>query len=235
VLAYFAAVAGERAKPESFHDTIGVMSPSFREHVDVARSVPRAIGWGALGLVVLSCRTPPPLVHTAPEANASGQASAPAPPPPPPAPAASNAAPPSEPPRPPAPDHAELEARYAGRPALSVLRGEASYYGAAFAGRKTASGEVFDPDLFTAAHRTLRFGTVLRVKRVDTGAVVYVRVNDRGPYGKKRRILDLSTAAASRLDMLKRGIAEIRAEVVERAPAPPSKKKATKTARIESP
>lgn len=208
------------------------MSPSFREHVDVARSVPRAIVWGALGLVVFSCRTPPPLVHPAP---AAGQTPAPAPaPPPPPAPAASNSAP-AEPPRPSAPDHAELEARYAGRPALSVLRGEASYYGAAFAGRKTASGEVFDPELFTAAHRTLRFGTVLRVKRVDTGAVVYVRVNDRGPFGKKRRILDLSTAAAGRLDMLKRGIAEIRAEVVEQAPPPPSKKKSTKTARAESP
>jgi len=208
------------------------MSPSFCEHVDVARSVPRAIVWGALGFVLLSCHTPPPLAHPAP---AAGQTPAPAPAPPaPPAPAASSSSAPTEPPRPSAPDHAELEARYDGRPALSVLRGEASYYGAAFAGRKTASGEVFDPELFTAAHRTLRFGTVLRVKRVDTGAVVYVRVNDRGPFGKSRRILDLSTAAAGRLDMLKRGIAEVRAEVVERAPPPPSKKKPTQTARVES-
>jgi len=208
------------------------MSPSFREHVDVVRSVPRAIGWGVLGLVVFGCRTPPPLVHSAPETRASSQASAPAPgPPPAPSPAASGD--PSSKPPPSPPDHEELEVRYAGRPALSVLRGEASYYGAAFAGRKTASGEVFDPARFTAAHRTLAFGTVLRVTRVDTGAVVYVRVNDRGPYGKKRRILDLSSAAAGRLDMLKRGIAEIRAEVVERAPS--KKKNKTQTARVESP
>jgi rare lipoprotein A len=66
---------------------------------------------------------------------------------------------------------------------------------------------------------------VLRVTRVDTGAVVYVRVNDRGPFGKKRRILDLSEAAAASLDMLKRGIAEVLVEVVERGKAPSKKKK----------
>jgi peptidoglycan lytic transglycosylase len=110
----------------------------------------------------------------------------------------------------------ELAERYAKRHALSTLRGEASYYGKAFAGRKTASGEVFEPRRFTAAHRSLPFGTVLRVKRVGTPSVVYVRVNDRGPFGKKRRILDLSEAAAGELDMLRDGVCEVRIEVLER-------------------
>ena len=109
----------------------------------------------------------------------------------------------------------ELAERYAKRSALSTLRGEASYYGKAFAGRKTASGEVFEPRRYTAAHRSLPFGTVLRVKRVGTPSVVYVRVNDRGPFGKKRRILDLSEAAAGELDMLRDGVCEVRIEVLE--------------------
>ena len=110
----------------------------------------------------------------------------------------------------------ELVERYAKRRALSTLRGEASYYGKAFAGRKTASGELFEPRRFTAAHRSLPFGTVLRVKRVGSPALVYVRVNDRGPFGKKRRILDLSEAAAGELDMLRDGVCQVRVEVLER-------------------
>ena len=113
-------------------------------------------------------------------------------------------------------EQTELAERYAKRKALSTLRGEASYYGRAFAGRKTASGETFEPARFTAAHRSLPFGTVLRVTRVGTKSVVYVRVNDRGPFGKKRRILDLSEAAAGELDMLRDGVCEVRIEVLER-------------------
>lgn len=120
-------------------------------------------------------------------------------------------------------DQHELRERYGKRRSLGVLHGEASYYGAAFAGRKTASGEVFEPKKYTAAHRTLPFGTVLRVTRVDTKAVVYVKVNDRGPYGKKGRILDLSTAAADTLGMLRRGIADVRADIVERGKPPAPK------------
>lgn len=120
----------------------------------------------------------------------------------------------------PAPDYSheqrELADRFGKRRPLSTLRGEASYYGRAFAGRKTASGEVFDPARFTAAHRTLPFGSVLRVTRIGTPAVVYVRVNDRGPFGKKRRIIDLSEAAAGELDMLRDGICDVRVEVLER-------------------
>jgi rare lipoprotein A len=110
----------------------------------------------------------------------------------------------------------ELAERYTKHRALSTLRGEASYYGKAFAGRKTASGEIFQPRRYTAAHRSLPFGTVLRVHRVGTASVVYVRVNDRGPFGKKRRIIDLSEGAAGELDMLRDGVCEVRVEVLER-------------------
>lgn len=183
-------------------------------------------------LLLAACRTPPPLSSPPPEPVAARSEPRASPRPPPAVATASVAlARATPPPAPPAgADHAELLERYDGKPALGVLRGEASYYGAAFAGRKTASGEVFDPARFTAAHRTLPFGTVLRVTRLDTGGVVYVRVNDRGPFGRKRRILDLSTAAAERLDMLRRGIAEIRADIVEHGKRPtPRTKKSRRT------
>ena len=67
----------------------------------------------------------------------------------------------------------------------------------------------------TAASRDLPFGTIVRVVRVDTGASVVVRVNDRGPFGDRRRILDLSRAAAERLDMIRAGVVTIRAEILE--------------------
>jgi rare lipoprotein A len=203
------------------------MRPSVHRHIDRGSSTFRVARWVLFGAVVVCCRTPPPLARPAEEPVAPSVAPAPAgpaqpPPPPPPAPRGQKAPPP--PPRA-AQDPGELAVRYAGRPALKVLRGEASYYGKAFAGRKTASGEVFDPDRFTAAHRSLAFGTVLRVTRIDTKAVVYVRINDRGPFGKARRILDLSTAAADKLDMLRRGIAEVRAEIVEHGKRKPKRSK----------
>lgn len=96
-----------------------------------------------------------------------------------------------------------------------VLRGEASYYADFFDGRKTASGERYDPGAMTAANRTLPLGTRVRIRRVDTGHSVVVRVNDRGPFGKRRRIFDLSKAAAKKLNMLERGTAQIEAVVLE--------------------
>jgi len=102
------------------------------------------------------------------------------------------------------------------RPALEVLEGRASYYADRFEGRSTASGEPYRARELTAASRDLPFGTVVRVVRVDTGASVVVRVNDRGPFGDERRILDLSRAAAEALDMIRAGVIEIRAEVLER-------------------
>ena len=85
----------------------------------------------------------------------------------------------------------------------------ASYYGESFRGRPTASGETFDPDALTAAHRTLPFGTCLRVESEGSGRSVRVRINDRGPYAKGR-ILDLSEAAARQLDLVRQGVARVR-------------------------
>ncbi len=90
-------------------------------------------------------------------------------------------------------------------PSATVLAsGMASSYGDAHAGNRTASGERFDPDGMTAAHRTLPFGTRLRVTDPSTGRSVVVRVNDRGPFHKSR-VLDLSEAAARELGIVRRG------------------------------
>lgn len=94
-----------------------------------------------------------------------------------------------------------------------VQRGMASYYGKALHGNTTASGETFNMHEFTAAHRSLPFGTVVRVTRMDTGQYVVVKINDRGPYAKGR-IIDLSRAAARSIDMLSDGVAEVVVEVV---------------------
>jgi rare lipoprotein A len=85
-----------------------------------------------------------------------------------------------------------------------VGRGLASWYGGRFHGRKTASGERFDMHQLTAAHRTLPFGTVVRVKSLVNGRTVDVRINDRGPFLRKR-VIDLSRAAAQALGLLDAG------------------------------
>jgi rare lipoprotein A len=92
--------------------------------------------------------------------------------------------------------------------------GLATWYGAAFAGRKTASGERFDPERLTAAHRKLPFGTWVEVRRVDTGRTVRVRINDRGPWGDDRRVIDLSRRAAADLDIVRDGVARVELRVV---------------------
>ncbi len=104
------------------------------------------------------------------------------------------------------------------RPALETTRGRVSYYADSLAGRSTASGEPYDPRLLTAASRTLPFGTLVRVVREDTGASVIVRVNDRGPFGSRARILDLSRAAAEAIGMIRAGVVSVRAEVIEWGP-----------------
>lgn len=105
-------------------------------------------------------------------------------------------------------------------PAASTVlaSGTASYYGAAHAGNRTASGERFDPREMTAAHRSLPFGTRLRVTDPSTGRSVIVRVNDRGPFHKSR-ILDLSEAAARELGIVRRGRALVEIALAEDAPA----------------
>ena len=92
--------------------------------------------------------------------------------------------------------------------------GKATWYGSAFAGRKTSSGERFDPTKYTAAHRKLAFGTWVEVRRVDTGRVVRVRINDRGPWGHEDRIIDLSRKAAEDLDFVRAGVARVEIRVV---------------------
>jgi rare lipoprotein A len=92
--------------------------------------------------------------------------------------------------------------------------GFASWYGARHAGRRTASGERFDPDALTAAHRTLPFGSRVRVTNLDNGRSVVVRINDRGPFADGR-ILDLSEAAARAIGMTASGVARVRLELLE--------------------
>ncbi|HEX4952953.1 MAG TPA: septal ring lytic transglycosylase RlpA family protein [Thermoanaerobaculia bacterium] len=89
-----------------------------------------------------------------------------------------------------------------------VSKGMASWYGPGFEGRRTASGERFDGRRFTAAHRNLPFGTWVEVRNLDNGRSVAVRINDRGPF-VRRRVIDLSRAAAAELGMLGPGTAKV--------------------------
>lgn len=89
--------------------------------------------------------------------------------------------------------------------------GQASYYGARHHGNKTASGERFDQHALTAAHRSLPFGSRVQVTNLRNDKTVVVRINDRGPYAKKR-IIDLSQQAAEQLDMLRDGVIPVRVE-----------------------
>ncbi|HBF12414.1 MAG TPA: septal ring lytic transglycosylase RlpA family lipoprotein [Deltaproteobacteria bacterium] len=95
-----------------------------------------------------------------------------------------------------------------------IFYGRASWYGGKFHNRKTANGEKFDKKDLTTAHRTLPFGTLLEVTNLANEKSVVVRVNDRGPFIKKR-ILDLSHRAAELLDFIKQGWTEVKAEIVQ--------------------
>ena len=103
-------------------------------------------------------------------------------------------------------------------------KGIASWYGEPYHGRRTASGEVYDMHQLTAAHKTLAFGSVVKVSRRDTGADVKVRINDRGPF-IEGRIIDLSYAAAKKIGLDRDGVAPVKIKVVghqktpERRPA----------------
>ena len=96
---------------------------------------------------------------------------------------------------------------------LPTTTGIASYYGDEFRGRVTASGERYDPNKLTAAHRSYPLGTRVRVTNLDNGRTVVVRINDRGPY-KAGRIIDLSARAARELDLLADGTAKVRVQVI---------------------
>lgn len=122
-------------------------------------------------------------------------------------------------------DEAPLRQATAATPSAVAVhqRGEASWYGAAFAGRPTASGEPFDPRALTAAHRDLPLGSRVLVTAAD-GRSVVVRVNDRGPYqpgsngalDHPSRVIDLSRGAAQQLGMVEAGVAEVRLQVLSR-------------------
>jgi rare lipoprotein A len=94
------------------------------------------------------------------------------------------------------------------------LEGYASYYAVEFHGRKTASGETYDMHAMTAAHRTLPFGTIVRVTNTSNGKTVVVRINDRGPF-KDERIIDLSLSAAKQIGLIGPGTAWVRLEILE--------------------
>ncbi len=93
----------------------------------------------------------------------------------------------------------------------TIQRGKASWY---HEPQRTASGGRFDPSGLTAAHRTLPFGTMVRVTHVRSRRSTVVRINDRGPYGKGR-IIDVSKAAARELQMINSGIATVTVEVID--------------------
>jgi rare lipoprotein A len=93
--------------------------------------------------------------------------------------------------------------------------GKATYYANKFHGKKTANGERYDKNELTCAHKKHKFGTLLRVTRMDNGNSVIVRVNDRGPFAHGY-VIDLSYAAAEAIDMIKMGVVKVKIEVVER-------------------
>src|SRR5262245_22117300 len=93
------------------------------------------------------------------------------------------------------------------------LNGTASWYGPGFHGKKTASGEIYDQNKLTAAHKTLPLGSKARVINLDNGSAVEVEINDRGPF-VAGRIIDLSRAAAGALGFVKSGTAPVQVELI---------------------
>ena len=96
---------------------------------------------------------------------------------------------------------------------VRVITGEASWYGPGFYGNRTANGEVFKPGTMTAAHRTLPFGTKVRVTNLWNGRSAVIRINDRGPF-IDHRVIDLGHGAASSLGLIASGVAQVRLEVL---------------------
>ena len=96
--------------------------------------------------------------------------------------------------------------------------GEASYYGKAHAGKKTKSGEIFNPRAFTAAHNSLPMGTLIEVKSMETGKSIIVRITDTGNFGKYKRVVDLSEAAANFIGIDKKhGIGKVEIRIIKKA------------------
>lgn len=100
-----------------------------------------------------------------------------------------------------------------GKSSYYVKTGMASFYGEEFHGKKTASGEIYNMWDLTCAHKTLPFGTKLKVTNLKNKKSVVVRVNDRGPF-VRGRIIDLSVAAAKKIDMIRDGVAKVKIKIV---------------------
>ena len=110
--------------------------------------------------------------------------------------------------------YAHDAAHGAAVPVAQIVTGSASWYGPKFHGRLTANGERFNMDELTAAHRTLPFGTRVRVTNQANGKSVIVRINDRGPFHGKR-VIDLSRGAARSIGLMSRGVGNVKLEVLE--------------------
>ncbi len=191
---------------------------------------PRAIKfWGMAGLlaVLTACTTAPSSPKLSPQLAGSAPSSVPV------RPAAKGPGKP-EPSGPtadptPAPGGVAADNNLlAGEAAKELERGEASWYGPKFQGRRTASGERYDMHALTAAHKTLPFGTLVRVRSLVTGHEVDVRINDRGPFSAGR-VIDMSRAAAEALGMLDLGVKDVLLLVPESTPplaeTPPPRKR----------
>jgi rare lipoprotein A len=100
-------------------------------------------------------------------------------------------------------------------PSITKLRGKSSFYSNKFSGKSTASGQPYDPTAFTGAHRTLPFGTRVKVTNLNNNKSVIIIINDRGPH-KKDRIIDISRIAAEELDMIRAGIIEVEIEILKK-------------------
>ena len=114
------------------------------------------------------------------------------------------------------PPSKQVSKGYAQKVKHAFQIGIASWYGGFFHGRKTANGETYDMYQLTAAHRTLKLGTWVKVTNLRNGRWVLVRINDRGPVPQDR-IIDLSYSAAQMLDMKARGLAKVRIDVMDTA------------------
>lgn len=186
--------------------------------------LPRWVGLVVASAALAGCAvTEPERPQAAPQAPAAGATSQEAKPP-----EASRRAQPAPQPREAAAADAPTTAPANPPPASAdapqdlreLSRGTASWYGRRFHGRRTASGEIFDMNSLTAAHRSLPFGTVVRVRSMVNGREVDVRINDRGPH-LPGRIIDLSRAAAEALGLRDVGLKEVALSVAQDLAAPP--------------
>jgi rare lipoprotein A len=110
-------------------------------------------------------------------------------------------------------DNSESNIRYKSSDVLETETGTASFYANEFNGKKTANGEVYDMNGLTAAHPSFPYNTVVKVTNLDNGKSIEVRINDRMP-NFKGRIIDLSFAAARKIEMINAGVQKVKLEVL---------------------